>query len=145
MAFLRRNDQWIEPHRDWPTDALAAYGWQGRIPAGLQAQRGRALCRWGDDGWGNLVWEGKRRGSRDPSVLTTLLAMVQQLFTGRYPTAFDEQLVAAMVALVRDRWRPTPSPTWVTCVPSLKHSNTGAPARPAHCAGAAPTLRSLRA
>src|SRR5207248_6526620 len=25
--------------------------------------------------------------------------------------------------MVRDRWRPQPRPTWVTCVPSLVHPN----------------------
>lgn len=119
--FLRRNDQQIEPHTYWPADALAAHGWQGEIPAGLQAQRGRALSRWGDDGWGTLVRQGKQHGTGAPGLLTTLFATVLQLVTGRYPTAFDERLVAAMVALVRDRWRPTPAPTWVTCVPSLNH------------------------
>jgi ATP-dependent DNA helicase RecQ len=34
---------------------------------------------------------------------------------------FQPALVFASAALVRDEWRPTPFPKWVTCVPSLKH------------------------
>lgn len=98
IAFLRRNDQTIVPRKQWPQDALARHGWSGRIPAGLQNECGRALCIWGDDGWGDLV----RRGKRDD---------------GR----FDDALVTAAVDLLRASWQPAPSPTWVTCVPSLTH------------------------
>jgi ATP-dependent DNA helicase RecQ len=117
VEFLRRNEQRIEPRRQWPEDALVAHGWRGAIPSELQAERGRALCRWGDDGWGTLVREGKQRGRGD----TGLFAMLKWLITGRHPTAFDERLVAAIVTLVRERWRPSPAPAWITCVPSRKH------------------------
>ena len=59
-------------------------------------QFGRVLALWEDGGWGNLVSEGRRAGR------------------------FDDQLVAASAALIRDRWKPDPFPTWVTFVPSLR-------------------------
>ena len=34
---------------------------------------------------------------------------------------FDYTLVAAVVTMVREQWRPWPPPTWITCVPSLNH------------------------
>jgi ATP-dependent DNA helicase RecQ len=76
---------------------LRSYGLSGAIEAGLQAEVGRALCVWGDAGWGSLV----RRGKYDD---------------GR----FSDELVAACVEMIQ-RWNPEPRPTWVTCVPSLRH------------------------
>ncbi len=96
--FLRRADVPIAPRKQWPGDALAALGWAGRIPAGLRAETGRALCLWGDDGWGPLVREGKWNAGR-----------------------FSDALVAGAVEMMRERWRPSPFPTWVTCIPSLQH------------------------
>jgi ATP-dependent DNA helicase RecQ len=98
ITFLRRNDQPIEPRRMWPAGALEGYGWRGRITPELQVQAGRALCIWGDDGWGEVV----RRGKWDD---------------GR----FDDALVMAAVDMLRVRWKPEPSPAWVTCIPSLNH------------------------
>ena len=37
--------------------------------------------------------------------------------TGR----FRDELVDAAAEMILDRWRPEPSPEWVTCVPSLRH------------------------
>src|SRR2546429_379974 len=34
---------------------------------------------------------------------------------------FDDALVTGVVFMIRERWRPHPGPTWVTCVPSLHH------------------------
>jgi ATP-dependent DNA helicase RecQ len=96
--FLRRGDQEIEPRRQWPGNALAAEDWRGAIPPALQAEPGRALSRWGDGGWGDLVKRGK-------------------LHEGR----FSDELVRAAVELLRQRWQPEPAPAWVTCVPSLTH------------------------
>ncbi|MCS6842595.1 MAG: RecQ family ATP-dependent DNA helicase [Roseiflexus sp.] len=98
VAFLRRNDQRIEPRRMWPGDALQMYGWHGKIPSSLMAEEGRALCIWGDAGWGELVKRGKQIDDH-----------------------FDDALVDALVELVQQRWRPEPAPAWVTCVPSLTH------------------------
>ena len=99
-TFLRRTDQKIEPRRRWPVDALASHGWHGTIAGQLRAEEGRALCTWGDAGWGALVKQGKQ--------------------TTNY---FDDALVNGAAELIRDRWQPTPAPTWVTCVPSLTHPN----------------------
>ena len=98
VQFLRRSDQPIKPRKHWPPNALVAHGWVGKIAVELQAEEGRALCLWGDDGWG----EGVRRGKQEVG-------------------HFDDTLVSALVSMVCDRWRPAPFPTWVTCVPSLNH------------------------
>jgi ATP-dependent DNA helicase RecQ len=98
VQFLRRNDQLVEPHTAFPAGALMSYGWRGAIPEGMRLQPGRALCEWGDDGWGNLVRRDKQQVGR-----------------------FDDALMSASVDLVRGRWRPNPSPRWVTCIPSFNH------------------------
>jgi ATP-dependent DNA helicase RecQ len=97
--FLRRSDVLIEPRRRWIGDALAWYGWSGMIPEDLRAEPGRALCRWGDAGWGDLVRQGKQ-----------------------YNAWFDEELVTGACTLIRERWQPEPMPIWVTCVPSWRHT-----------------------
>ena len=66
--------------------------------AAQQTQEGRALCRWGDPGIGTLVRRGKQQEHH-----------------------FDEQLVEAAARLISNRWRPNPTPTWITCVPSRRH------------------------
>ena len=60
-------------------------------------QPGKALCVWGDAGWGGLVRHGKYRDRR-----------------------FADDLVAACARMILD-WNPRPRPAWVTCVPSLRH------------------------
>ncbi|MBA2712548.1 MAG: ATP-dependent DNA helicase RecG, partial [Rubrobacteraceae bacterium] len=95
--FLRRTHQTIEPRKQWQGDALMAHGWRGNIPINLRTQEGRALCLWGDGGWG----ESARR---------------DKYGIGR----FSDELVVATIEMVRERWRPQPSPTWVTCIPSLE-------------------------
>ncbi len=99
-GFLRRLDQPIEPRKQWPGNAVvAAYGWRGNIPAHLRAEEGRALCLWGDAGWGDLVRQGKQRDGR-----------------------FADDLVQGAAELIRHRWKPSPMPAWITCVPSQRHS-----------------------
>ena len=97
IGFLRRTSLTIEPRKKWPTGGMPEYGLSGAIEPLYQAQEGRALCVWRDAGWGQLVRDGKYRDAR-----------------------FAEELVTACETLVR-RWNPQPSPTWVTCVPSLRH------------------------
>lgn len=63
----------------------------------LTHEVGRALCRWGEAGWGEIAMHGKR--------------------DGRY----DTRLIAASVKLIKHRWNPNPFPTWVTSVPSHAH------------------------
>lgn len=96
--FLRRTDRPIEPRLQWKGDALASHGWSGRIPKELQAEPGRVLSLWGDAGWGTLVKRGKQHDG-----------------------IYDDQLVNGLVEMITQRWKPQPSPTWVTCVPSLAH------------------------
>ncbi|MEO6197013.1 MAG: phosphoribosyltransferase, partial [Dehalococcoidia bacterium] len=60
---------------------------------------GRALCHWGDAGWGELVRDGKYRDGR-----------------------YSDDLVEACVKLLSE-WDPQPVPKWVTCVPSLRHAH----------------------
>jgi ATP-dependent DNA helicase RecQ len=64
-----------------------------------QAHPGRALCVWGDAGWGDWVARGKYREHR-----------------------FADALVQACADLL-DRWRPDPFPAWVTCIPSWHHAD----------------------
>lgn len=97
IEFLRRTSMPIEPRRRWPQGGLPAYGLNGVIRPEHQAQPGKALCIWGDRGWGGTVRRGKYHDGR-----------------------FADELVTACAALVR-RWNPQPAPAWVTCVPSLRH------------------------
>ena len=88
VAFLRRASLDIQPRKQWPPGkAIAPHH---------RAQPGKALCVWGDAGWGNAVRLGKYRDNR-----------------------FSDELVDACAALVRE-WSPAPSPMWVTSVPSYR-------------------------
>jgi ATP-dependent DNA helicase RecQ len=97
VAFLRRTSLPIEPRKRWPDGGMPSYGLKGKIPPALQAQPGKALCVWGDAGWGSLVRQGKYRDRR-----------------------FADELVEACARLVRE-WDPQPAPAWVACIPSLRH------------------------
>jgi len=70
----------------------------GIIPIDRRHEQGRSLSVWGDGGWGNLVRAGKEEAGR-----------------------FEDQLVSAAADLIRNRWDPEPSPTWVTFVPSRQN------------------------
>ena len=94
VRFLRRSETDLRCKKWVARDAFVQYGFEGRLTDGLQAEKGRALSRWNDTGWGELVAEGKRRGH------------------------FDDDLVAAAAEMIRSRWRPMPGPAWITCVPS---------------------------
>jgi ATP-dependent DNA helicase RecQ len=95
--FLRRTHLPIEPRRQWPAGGMPQQGTRGRIDPGLQAQPGKALCIWGDAGWGGLVRRGKNQDRR-----------------------FSDELVRACVELMQE-WDPHPCPAWVTCIPSRRH------------------------
>jgi ATP-dependent DNA helicase RecQ len=97
IAFLRRTNLPIEPRKQWPLGGMPRYRTNGRIQPKHLAQPGRALCIWGDAGWGGLVRQGKHRDGR-----------------------FADELVEACAAMVRE-WNPQPAPSWATCVPSLRH------------------------
>lgn len=99
IGFLRRSDQPIEPRKKWMGGAMQEHHeWRGNISPGLRAEPGRALAVWGDPAWGELVRRGKQQDGR-----------------------FDDDLVAGAAEMIRNRWRPSPPPTWVTAVPSLRH------------------------
>ncbi len=95
-AFLRRTNLRFESRKQWPSGGLRPYNLSGRITPTLQAQPGRALCVWGDAGWGGLVREGKYHDGY-----------------------FSDALVDACRKLIED-WSPEPAPEWVTCIPSRR-------------------------
>ena len=96
-AFLRRTCLPIEPRQKWPLGGMPQYGIQKATNIDHPAQPGKALCTWGDAGWGSLVQQGKYRDGR-----------------------FADDLVAACAHMIQE-WNPQPAPIWVTCVPSLWH------------------------
>jgi ATP-dependent DNA helicase RecQ len=97
VAFLKRTSLPIAARQKWPTGGMPRYGVSGRIAAALMNEEGRALCVWGDVGWGGQVRHGKYAAG-----------------------CFDDALVDACARLFRE-WNPQPAPMWVTCVPSLRH------------------------
>lgn len=97
VEFLRRISLPIEPRKKWPDGGMPEYSVKGFIAPALQSEPGKALCVWGDAGWGGLVRQGKYQDGH-----------------------FSDELVAACVKMIQE-WNPQPWPTWVTCVPSLRH------------------------
>lgn len=97
IAFLRRTSLPFEPRKRWPFGGLRHYGLHGLIVPASQAQPGKALCVWGDAGWGGLVRQGKYHDGY-----------------------FSDELVGACRKLIED-WSPEPTPGWVTCIPSRRH------------------------
>jgi len=96
VEFLKGWELVIEPRKQWPSGLFPAL--KARIPPEMQNMPGRALCEYGDAGWGFAVRAGKYgRGH------------------------FDDALVHAAAALIQERWRPEPRPEWVTCIPSQRH------------------------
>lgn len=99
IAFLRRTSLPIEPRKKWPAGGMPRYGMDRASLLSHPAQPGKALCIWGDAGWGNWVRQGKYSDGH-----------------------FSDDLVAACVEMIQ-AWKPEPAPEWVTCVPSLHHPN----------------------
>jgi ATP-dependent DNA helicase RecQ len=97
ITFLRRSSLSIEPRKIWPAGGMPRYGVKGAILSHHRPQFGKALCIWGDAGWGGMVRQGKLQDHR-----------------------FADDLVGACTKMIRE-WNPHPKPTWVTCVPSLRH------------------------
>ena len=97
VTFLRRTSLPIEPRQRWPAGGLPGYEVRGVISAEHRAEIGKALCIWGDAGWGGLVRHGKYRDDR-----------------------FADDLVRACADLMA-QWAPRPAPEWVTCIPSRRH------------------------
>jgi ATP-dependent DNA helicase RecQ len=94
VEFLRTYSLTIEPRMQWPASGFRL---SGRIAVDRRAERGKALCMWGDERWGVLVRQGKYQDG-----------------------SFGDELVEASARLVQD-WSLEPPVAWVTCVPSLRH------------------------
>jgi ATP-dependent DNA helicase RecQ len=89
VAYLRRDVRGIDPRRQWPEGARIA----------KPDEIGRALCILGDPGWGRDV--------------------ARAIASGPGPDVrFEDHLAGAAMEVIRGRWRPSPMPEWVTCVPS---------------------------
>lgn len=97
LKFLHRTSLPIEPRKQWPGGGMPQYDLKGTISTEHQTEPGKALCLWGDEGWGSLVRKGKYNDDH-----------------------FSDELVQAGVKLVQE-WQPNPFPEWVTCAPSLRH------------------------
>lgn len=97
IKFLKNSYEKITPRKMWPAkDIFEKYPFAGsKIPDDLMANEGRALCRWRDSSWGEVVADNKYK-------------------TGY----FSDELVMACARLFK-KWAPAPSPEWVACVPSL--------------------------
>jgi ATP-dependent DNA helicase RecQ len=96
-AFLRHTYIPIVPKKQFAKDAFSTYGFSSKLPEALRAQEGRVLSKWGDAGWGKLVADNKHNNY------------------------FDDKLVDAMANMIQE-WNLTPSPKWITSVPSLNHT-----------------------
>jgi len=97
VSFLRRTSLPVEPRKKWPVGGMPQYQLPSNTNIDFQAEPGKALCVWGDAGWGSLVRQGKYHDGY-----------------------FSDDLVTACVQMIHE-WNPQPAPTWVTCVPSLRH------------------------
>ena len=95
--FLRHSEFPLKPKKQVAANAFPTYGFRGNLPAGLQAETGRVLSRWGDAAWGYLVEQGKEEGY------------------------FSDELVDAMAEMIQQRWQPENRPHWLCAVPSLTH------------------------
>ncbi|MDD9820285.1 MAG: RecQ family ATP-dependent DNA helicase [Nitrospira sp.] len=95
--FLRRAEMVLKPKIQLASAAFRIYQFGESLKPELRAEPGRILSRWGDAGWGKLVADDKHAG------------------------CFRDELVAAVAEMIQARWKPTPTPKWVTCVPSLEH------------------------
>jgi len=95
--FLKHSEIPLECNKEVAKGAFQKYGFKWRLPLALRAEVGRILSRWGDAGWGQIVADDKHAGH------------------------FRDELVEAVREMILDRWRPSPEPAWVTCVPSRNH------------------------
>jgi ATP-dependent DNA helicase RecQ len=96
VEFLKRDNVVIEPRKRWPKGFFLDR--TVTIPEEERNASGRALCYYGDAGWGKLVREGKYVHNH-----------------------FCDDLVRASADLILGRWQPDPPPEWVTAIPSRRH------------------------
>ena len=94
LTFLRRSYRPIRPRKEWPAKMD---GRARRIPPEHQLREGRALCLYGDPGWGELVRAGK--------------------YVDR---TFADELVDAVAEMLQNHWELDVMPTWLTAVPSRR-------------------------
>jgi ATP-dependent DNA helicase RecQ len=88
----------IEPRKQVDPADFPVYRFSRNLGTqGLLHQTGRALCQWGEAGWGEIAKSGKEGGR------------------------FDPRLADASARLIRERWNPDPFPAWITYVPSHRH------------------------
>ena len=95
IEYLKRDSLVVHPRRRWPVDVSPSNS--GRISPDLQNREGRALCVYGDAGWGQEVARCKHVSRR-----------------------LSDVLVQASVDLIQGDWNPQPTPLWVTAIPSLR-------------------------
>ena len=96
IEFLKRDTVIIEPRKRWPKGLFPDR--KSIIPDEEQNAPGRALCYYGDAGWGRMVRDDKYVHGR-----------------------FSDDLVRAAADLILNRWQPDPLPEWVAAIPSLRH------------------------
>jgi ATP-dependent DNA helicase RecQ len=100
IDFLKRNEMMLFPKKLFPKDTFPIYGFNGNlVRQNLDSSVGRILSRWEDAGWGKLVADEKHAGH------------------------FGTELVNATCSMILERWKPEAFPKWVTCVPSLNHTD----------------------
>jgi ATP-dependent DNA helicase RecQ len=111
--FLRRDNLVLAPRTRWPKPVLAEVA--KALPGALEcyengrakvtlterlcAREGRALCVYGDAGWGLEVAHGKYQAGQ-----------------------FSEALLNAALECVQKHWWPEPPPEWVTAIPSHRRA-----------------------
>lgn len=99
LTYLHRKSVDVTPRAMWPAGGMPAYDLRGTIQPAHRMKHGKALCYYGDTGWGDAV----RRSKYIDGVIS-------------------DELVAASAKLILE-WAPQPFPAWVTCIPSLRHPN----------------------
>ncbi len=95
--FLKHHAIPIEPRKQFAKDAFPQYEFKTTIPIELRHEQGRVLSKWMDAGWGKMVADNKHHNH------------------------FSDELVDAFIDMIKE-WNPQPQPTWITCVPSLNHT-----------------------
>jgi ATP-dependent DNA helicase RecQ len=99
-TFIKEAENFIEPRKVIAKHQLAFPEYKfPRELDGLVAEQGRALSKWLDSGWGQLVEDCKLNDH------------------------FTDEIVEATAEMIEQRWESIPKPTWVCCVPSLKQVN----------------------